>query len=114
MFKFIKVWTKPRDVNSPRYRREFAKELDGQHIKYVTERHGDNDDVIGRNGALIVKPAEDEFLVYASSDVIFRCKIPELAAWQLLSGDGVVLTAPDIEHGGEERTIIAYYTYHRK
>lgn len=114
MFKFIKVWTKSKNEKSPRYRRDFARELDGMHIKYVTERINDNDDVIGRNGALIVKPDQDEFLVYASSDVIFRCKIPELAAWQLLSGDGVVLTAPDMEHGGVERTIIAYYTYHRK
>ncbi len=114
MFKFLKVWTKSRNTNSPRYRRDFARELDGMKIKYVTERHGDNDDVIGKNGALIVKPDEDVFLVYAESEVLFRCHIPELSAWILLSGDGVVLTAPDIEHGGQERTIIAYFTYYRK
>ncbi len=114
MFKFIKVWTKSRDPKSPRYRRDFVRELDGMSIKYVTERRGDNDDVIGKSGALIVKPEEDQFLVYAGSEVLFRCNIPELAAWQLLSGDGVVLTAPDLEHGGVERTVIAYYTYYRK
>ena len=114
MFKFLKVWTKSKNEKSPRYRRDFARELDGLHIKYVPERRDDNDDVIGKDGALIIKHDVDEFLVYASSDVIFRAKIPELSAWQLLSGDGVVLTAPDIEHGGTVRTIIAYYTYHRK
>ena len=114
MFKFIKVWTKSKNVNSPRYRRDFARQLDGMSIKYVTERHGDNDDVIGRGGALIVKPEEDQFLVYSGSEVLFRCNIPELKAWQLMSGDGVTLTAPDIEHGGVERTIIAFYTYYRK
>lgn len=115
MFKrLIKYYTKSKNEKSPRYRRDFAKELNGLHIKYVTERINDNDDVIGKDGALIVKEDVDEFLVYASTEVLFRAKIPELAAWQLLSGDGVVLTAPDIEHGGVERTIIAYYTYHRK
>lgn len=115
MFKFIKDWTKSRDPNSPRYRRDFVRELDGMTIKYVTEKKEDgNEDVIGRSGAMIVKPEEDIFLVYAGHEVIFRCHIPELSAWQLLSGDGVVLTAPDIEHDGVERTIVAYYTYYRK
>ncbi len=114
MFKFIKVWTKSRDPKSPRYRRDFANELNGEHIKYVTERNGDNEDVIGRDGALIVKDEEDIFLVYASREVLFRCPIPDLAAWYLMSGDGVVLTGPDIEHDGEVRTITAYFTYHRK
>ena len=114
MFKFIKVWTKSKTPESPRYRRDFVRGLDGMSIKYVTERHGDNDDVIAKGGALIVKPDEDIFLVYAGSEVIFRCHIPELAAWQLMSGDGVSLTAPDLEHDGVERTIIAYYTYYRK
>ena len=31
-----------------------------------------------------------------------------------LSKDGVVLTGPDLEHGGKERTVIAYYVYYRK
>jgi len=33
---------------------------------------------------------------------------------KLLSLEGVILTAPDLEHGCAERTIIAYYTYYRK
>ncbi|MBR6559176.1 MAG: hypothetical protein IKT70_09270 [Clostridia bacterium] len=88
-----------------------AKKIDGKHIKYVSERHSDVDEIIGREGALIIK--NDELIVYASQDILFRAKIDDLKAWELLSLDGVVLTAPDLEHDGIERTIIAYYKYYR-
>lgn len=92
--------------------REMAAKLDGKHIKYVTERKDDEDIVIGRDGALIVKG--DEFLVFSSADVVFRCKIEQLKASELLSLEGVIINAPDIEHGDIERNIIAYYTYYIK
>jgi len=56
----------------------------------------------------------DEMIVFASADIVFRCKIDELQIWELLSRDGVVLTGPDLEHGGAVRTVIAYYVYYRK
>ena len=95
-----------------RFRREMAERIAGQYIKYVTERINNVDEVIGRKGSLAIR--EDEFLVFASADILFRCKIDELRASELLSKDGVVLIGPDVEHGGEERTIIAYYVYYRK
>ena len=58
--------------------------------------------------------AYDEFIVYASAKVLFRCKVDDLQIWELLSKDGVVLTGPDIESGGRERTVVAYYVYYRK
>ena len=91
---------------------EMAEKLNGKHIKYVTERREDEDYVIGKEGALIVKG--DELLVFSSADVVFRCKIDELQASELLSLEGVILKAPDIEHGGEYRNVIAYYTYYIK
>ena len=92
--------------------KEMADKLNGKHIKYVTERKNDEDYVIGKEGALIVKG--DEFLVFSSADVVFRCYVSELQASELLSLEGVIITAPDIEHGGEIRNIIAYYTYYIK
>jgi hypothetical protein len=89
-----------------------AERIAGQYIKYVTERINNVDEVIGRKGSLAIRG--DEFLVFASADILFRCKIDELRASELLSKDGVVLIGPDLEHGGEERTIIAYYVYYRK
>ena len=46
--------------------------------------------------------------------VLFRTKIEWLYAWELMSLDGVVITAPDLEHDGAERTVIAFYSYWRQ
>ena len=104
---------KKNDPNSKKFRWEMARAIEGQHIKYVTEKKdGEVDEVIGRNGGL--NSRGEEFIVYASAEVLFRCKVDDLQIWELLSKDGVVLTGPDIEHGGKERTVIAYYVYYRK
>ena len=104
---------KKNDPNSKKFRWEMARAVEGQHIKYVSEKKdGEVDEVIGRNGGLNIR--DDEFIVYASAKVLFRCKVDELQIWELLSRDGVVLTGPDLEHGGMERTVIAYYVYYRK
>ena len=96
---------------TPRYRREMAERICGHHIKYVTEKLGETDEVIGRDGGLNIR--NGEFIVFASADIIFRTNVDELDAWELLSKDGVIITAPDLEHGGKERTIIVYYVYYR-
>ncbi len=104
-------FTKSKNPNSPRYRMDMAKRICGHHVKYVTERIDNVDEVIGRSGSLNMR--DDELLVYASFDVLMRCKIEQMQASELLSKDGVVITAPDLEHGGKERTIIVYYVYYR-
>ncbi len=102
---------KSKDPNSRAYRWEMAKQMCNHHIRYVTEKIDGVDEVIGRNGGLNIR--DDELLVFASADVLLRCKINDMQAWELLSKDGVVITAPDLEHDGRERTIIVYYVYYR-
>lgn len=112
MFKrIIKHYTKSKDPNSKRYRRDMAEQICGHHIKYVTERKDDVEEIIGREGGLNIRG--DEFIVYASQNILFRTKIDDLRASELLSKDGVVISGPDLEHGGMERTIIVYYVYYR-
>ena len=96
--------------NTSAFRREMAKKLDGRAVKYVTERTPDGETVIGRSGALIVRGGE--LLVYSSADVVFRCDIDGMNAGELMSLGGVIITAPDVEHGGVTRTVTAYYTDH--
>jgi len=107
-----KKLTKSKNPDSKKFKREMAYAVSGQHIKYVTEKINNVDEVIGKNGGLNIR--DDEFIVYASANILFRCKIDELQIWELLSKDGVVLTGPDLEHGGTERTVVAYYVYYRK
>ena len=109
--KIVERATKSKNPDSKRYKWDMAKQMCGHHIKYVTEKRNDVDEVIGRSGGLNIR--DDELIVFASADVIMRCKIEEMQAWELLSKDGVVITAPDLEHGGIERTIIVYYVYYR-
>ena len=109
---FFDRFKKKRDPNSKAFRREMALSINGRHIRYVTEKRNGVDEVIGRSGHLNIK--DDEMLVYASSDVIFRAKIDELQMWELLSKDGVVFTGRDLENGGVERTVIAFYVYHSR
>ena len=108
---FFKKLTESKNPESYRYRRAMAEKICGHHVKYVTERIDNVDEVIGRSGGLNIK--DDELLVFASADVLMRCKIADCQASELLSKDGVVITAPDLEHGGIERTIIVFYVYYR-
>lgn len=111
MWKVFEKLTKSKNPESKRYRMDMAKRICGHHVKYVTERKDDVEEVIGRSGGLNIR--DDELLVFASADVLMRCKIAEMQAAELLSHDGVMITAPDLEHGGVMRTIIVYYVYYR-
>ena len=109
--KLFKKMTESKNPESKRYRMEMAKRICGHHVKYVTERIDNVDEVIGRSGGLNIRG--DELLVYASFKVLMRCKIADMEASELLSKDGVVITAPDLENGGKVRTVIVYYVYYR-
>lgn len=111
MWKVFEKLTKSKNPENKRYRMDMAKRICGHHVKYVTERKDDVEEVIGRSGGLNIR--DDELLVFASADVLMRCKIADMQAAELLSHDGVVITAPDLEHGGAVRTIIVYYVYYR-
>lgn len=109
MFKNL-FHRKPKP-NSRAYRREMAARVAGHHIRYVTENLNGVDEVIGREGS--VAERNGELMVHASAEILFRCSVDELDAWELLSKDGAVLTGPDLEHGGAVRTVIVHYVYYR-
>lgn len=109
MFGFF-AKRKPKE-GTPAFRRAMAAKLAGKPIKYVTERINGEELVIGKQGSLTLRG--NEFIVFASADILFRANVDDLSASELMSLDGVILTAPDLEHGGKLRTVIAYYLYYR-
>ncbi len=89
-----------------------ARELHGQVIKYVTERNGDNEDVVGRGGALCLK--DDKFIIDTSGDRLFVCEVGQMEASYLMSGDGVIIKGPNLLENGKERILTAHFVYYRK
>ena len=102
----------PKNTNSRAYRQKMAEFLHGRAIKYCSERIDGIETIVGKAGSLTLR--DGELLVFSSGDIVMRARVEELNASELLSLEGVILSAPDLEHGSKERTVIAYYTYYRK
>lgn len=111
MGKLFNKLFKPKNEDSPRFRTEMAKRLDGRHIRYVTRRIDNEDIVIGRDGSLIVH--DDEFIVLSDGVEKFRAKVVDTKASELMSLDGVIIEGYNLEKNGEYDKVVAYYKYYR-
>jgi len=109
---FGRLFSLRKNTNSYAYRLERARSLHGQPVKYVTERRGDNEDVIGRGGAMAVHG--ETFVVDSSGDRLFVCNIADLETSTLMSGDGVIVSGPNLLEDGKHRSIIVHFVYYRK
>lgn len=109
---FKKLFSSRKNPSGYAYKLEQARSLHGQPVKFVTERRADNEDVIGRGGAMAVHG--DTFIVDSSGERLFVCNISELEVSTLMSGDGVIIKGPNLLEGGKERNIIVHFVYHRK
>ena len=107
-----KIFCKKVKTDSYAFKLERARELHCQPVKYVTERRNDNEDVIGRGGALAIHG--DTFIVDSSGERLFVCNIAELDASTLMSGDGVIISGPNLLEDGKRRTITVHFVYYRK
>ena len=104
---FSKIFGAGKNPESYAFKLKRARELHGQVIKYVTENKDNNDDVIGSGGSLCLH--EDSFIVDSSGERIFRCKVSDLEASYLMSGDGVVIKGYDELHENKYRTITVHF-----
>ena len=109
---FKRLFSSRNNTKSYAYRLEQARSLHGQPVKYVTERRAENEDVIGRGGAMAVHG--DTFVVDSSGERLFVCNISELDVSTLMSGDGVIVSGPNLLDNGKLRSIIVHFVYHRK
>ena len=107
----MSLFKRKRPEEKLSFKINMANRMVEKRLKYATERDGDVDVVIGKNGGFNVR--DGQLIITADQRVIFRCNIAEMDASELLSLEGVIITAPDLEHGGKIRKIIAYYVYYR-
>lgn len=103
---------KSKDPSSYRFKLDRARQLHGQAVKYVTENRNGNEDVVGRGGSMAIHG--DKFIIDTSGDRLFMCDIANLEASYLMSGDGVIITGPNLLEGGKMRTVTVHFVYYRK
>lgn len=90
---------------------KMAKYLSDKALRCVSERSDGIETVLSHGG--ILKRKGKLLCVYGEHDeLIFSCVAEEMNAGELMSLEGVVITARDAETE-EWRTIIAYYKYWR-
>ncbi len=94
------------------YRIEQANRIHGQAVKYVTERKGDNDDIVGRGGSVTV--ADGKLIVDSSGDRLFVCPVKAVDISWLMSGNGVIISGPNSLDGDRYRAITVHFVYYRK
>lgn len=100
----------PKNPNSYKFKLWMADKLNGKHIKYLIERDGNEERVIGRNGFISV--VGNDLVISAEDGEKFRTPIENMSAWEFMSLQGVTVTGFDVL-AGKERTVLAYYVYYR-
>ncbi|MBQ3489815.1 MAG: hypothetical protein IJA86_04425 [Clostridia bacterium] len=108
---FFNIFKKKNREDTAAFRLQMANKIAVHRLRYITERIDDTDLIIGRDGGFNIR--NGELIVSADNHVVFRCNIKELQASELLSKEGAILTAPDLENDGRLRTVIVYYVYFR-
>jgi len=90
---------------------KMAKYLSDKALRCVSERIDGVETVLSHGG--ILKRVKKNLLVFGEGDeLLFSCDAESMTAGELMSLEGVVITAADLETGNV-RTLIAYYKYWR-
>ena len=107
--RIFKHYFAPKNENSARFRKEMAKKLDRRAVRYCSERLENGEEIIiGKNGMINLR--DGELILLSSDKILFRGRIGEFSASELMSLEGVILDGPNLEEGGRHRRIVAYYT----
>ena len=89
-----------------------AKYLNEKKLEYVTKRDDGTETVICRDSVILFR--DKRICIYDGPNVVFQCDPEQMDAGELMSLEGVVITAPDLTRGGEIVTVVAYYKYWRE
>ncbi|NMB95800.1 MAG: hypothetical protein GYA02_04195 [Clostridiaceae bacterium] len=99
--------------NSLKENHALLSRLREREVKYLSLRKGmdSSETIIGKDG--IINIVDDtEIVILCNTKVVFRHRLEQLGADELMSLAGVNLRYKD-EITGEDMTVIVYYKYHR-
>lgn len=91
--------------------RKDLEKFNGKSVQYVVERVNGVEQVLGKDGGIIV--LDDVIVLMCEAHEVFRCRIKGATVAELLSGNGVEISGIDDETG-EKRYTVAHYSYYRK
>lgn len=94
-----------------RRRENIVQKLDGQRLQYVTERAEGEEIVLGKGGYANIKG--EELIVCCGDNQQFKFRLDGVTASELLSRNGIILQGFDTV-SQKDRTLVAYFVYHRK
>lgn len=100
----------PKNPDNYKYKLWMANKINEKHIRYLLEREGDDERVIGRDGFISI--VGKDLVVMADGEEKFRTPIELMSAWEFMSLQGVTITGFDVITE-KERTVLAYYVYYR-
>lgn len=100
---------KKKDKYAPT--RKELERFNGKAIQYAIERVDGVEQMLGKDGGIIV--LDDVIVVMCEAHEVFRCKIKGATVAELLSGNGVEISGFDA-YTGEKRYTVAHYSYYRK
>ena len=71
-----------------------------------------DDNIVGRNGSIAV--VDGRIIIDTSGDRLFSCDIKRVDISWLMSGNGVIISGPNLLEDGKHRALTVHFVYHRK
>ncbi len=80
----------------------------GKRLSYVVERHGADEEVIGREGGITVDEAGGKLTIVCNGTPVADMKLEGLVCAELMSHNGCDIKGCDLS--GERRHLVAHYS----
>ena len=93
------------------YKLMMAEKFNNLIVESVTERIDNEEILIGKSGSISIK--DKVLIVCCEGKVVFHGNAEEITVSELMSRNGVIISGYDDERG-EERTVVAHFSYYRK
>ncbi len=93
------------------YNMKMAEKFNNLIIESVTERIDNEEILVGKSGSISIK--DKAFIICCEGKVVFHGNAEEITTAELMSRNGIIISGFDDEKG-EERTVVAHFSYYRK
>lgn len=97
--------------NTKAYRLMMAEKFNNLIVESVTERIDNEEILVGKSGSVSIK--DKTFIICCDGKVVFHGNAEEITVSELMSRNGIIVAGFD-EEKGEERTVVAHFSYYRK